>query len=148
MRPSYSLDELLPHRPPMQLIDEVVDFDAETLSLTAAFTVRPEWSGNWVAIEYMAQAAAALVGMADRLNNDEQPSRPGFLLGTRRLTLDLPLFRVGRRYLVHATKVFADDEAGSFECAICTEEGACVASAVLNAFRPHNIASFMESQRA
>ena len=147
MRPSFSLAEILPHRPPMVLIDEVVDFDEASRSLVAAVTVRERWCGNWVAIEYMAQAAAALAGLFDRLQDPTRPARPGFLLGTRRLALEIPAFEVGRRYLVRAVNEFADDEAASFSCTMTDEDGSPVATAILNAFRPRDIAGFLSEQR-
>jgi len=148
MRPSYSLAELLPHRPPMVLIDEIVDFDADARALTAAVTVREEWTGNWVAIEYMAQAAAALVGLFDRAEHATCPARPGFLLGTRRLTLELPRFEVGARYLVRVVNEFADAEAAAFVCTILSPAGETVATANLNAYRPADVAAFLDSQRS
>lgn len=147
MQQSYSVVDLIPHRPPMALIDEIVDLDIEARRLTAAFTVRPEWTGNWVAIEYMAQTAAALAGVFDRLENADRPARPGFLLGTRRLSLNLPRFELGARYLATASCEFADAEAASFACAILTEAGEEVASAILNAYRPRDVAAFLAKER-
>ena len=37
---SYRLEDLLPHRSPMILIDEIVDFDAVTNTLTTSVTVK------------------------------------------------------------------------------------------------------------
>lgn len=145
MRPSFSLAELLPHRPPMVLIDEVVDVDVERKSLIAAFVAKDEWSGNWVAIEYMAQTAAALAGYFDRLERADRPARPGFLLGTRKLELKLEKFSVGGRYRVRATNEFSDGEAASFACEIEDERGEVVATAMLNAYRPENVADFLKS---
>lgn len=143
MRPPYSVADLIPHRLPMALIDEIVDLDVEARSLTAAIVIRPEWTGNWVAIEYMAQTAAALAGAFDRLQGDEHPARPGFLLGTRRLTLDLPRFTVGERYLVTAHCEFSDSDAASFSCAIKNAAGDVLASAILNAYRPVDVVEFL-----
>lgn len=147
MQLSYSVADLIPHRLPMALIDEIVDLDIDARKLTAAFTVRDEWTGNWVAIEYMAQTAAALAGAFDRLENADKPARPGFLLGTRRLTLNLPAFERGARYLATASCEFADAEAASFACAIISPTGEEVASANLNAYRPADVSAFLATQR-
>lgn len=144
MRPSFSVLDLIPHRPPMVLIDEILDFNAETRSLTAAVDVKKEWQGNYVAIEYMAQTAAALAGYFDKLENAEKPARPGFLLGTRRLTLDLERFEVGKRYLVKAVNEFADSNSAAFTCTIEDSSGTVVATATLNAFRPDDIGTFLK----
>lgn len=143
---SSELEDLLPHRPPMTLIDEVVAFDVESRSLTAAVTARREWCENWVAIELMAQTAAALAGRFDRESGYQGPPRPGFLLGTRKLDLRIPRFEPGRRYLIKATNVFADSEAASFDCEI-TDAGEAVATATLNAYRPEDMSAFLAEQR-
>lgn len=144
---SYRLEDILPHRPPMRLIDEVVSFDEATRELVAASTIRKEWCENWAAIELMAQTAAALAGISDRLKGHDGPPRPGFLLGTRRLTFAIPAFEVGKRYLVTAKNVFGDDEAASFECSVRDGE-TVVARATLNAFRPKDVAAFLATQSA
>ena len=143
---SYRLEDFLPHRPPMVLIDEIVSFDKGSESLVAAVTAKREWCESWVAIEFMAQTAAALAGIADRESGYEGPARPGFLLGSRKLELNLERFEVGRRYLVKAACNFSDAEAASFDCSI--EDGdVTVARATLNAYRPEDVKSFMEEQR-
>lgn len=147
MRPSFSLAELLPHRPPMVLLDDLVDFDIGGRSLTAEFRARARWTGNWVAIEYMAQTAAALAGAFDRLADAARPARPGFLLGTRHLSLNLPQFEEDAIYRVKATCVFEDANAASFACEITDVAGRVVATAILNAFRPDDIAAFLEEMR-
>ncbi len=140
---SYPLEELVPHRQPMLLIDELLLFDAETKSLTAAVTIRPDWCESWVAIELMAQSAAALAGLMDKESGYTGVPRPGFLLGTRRLTLNLPRFEVGARYLVKATSIFNDHESASFACEILKDE-TLVAEATLNAYRPTDLAQFVQ----
>ena len=43
---SYRLEDLLPHRPPMVLLDEVLSVDEKERSLVASATIRPEWREN------------------------------------------------------------------------------------------------------
>ncbi|MGN0854482.1 MAG: hypothetical protein ACI4R9_03060 [Kiritimatiellia bacterium] len=143
---SLPLDDVLPHRKPMVLIDEIVSCDPAAGTLTAAVTVRREWCENWAAIEFMAQTAAALVGAADRAEGCTGPARPGFLLGTRRLDLDVARFDVGARYLITAVCVFSDATAASFDCAI-TRDGRTVAKALLNAYRPPDVREFLSERR-
>ena len=144
---SYRLEDLLPHRPPMVLLDEVVSVDEKARSIVASATIREEWRENWSAIELMAQAAAALAGIFDRVSGSGRPARPGFLLGTRRIRFEVPSFEVGRKYLVTAKDVFSDAESASFECTV-RDGDAVVASAVLNAYRPDDVASFLAGQRS
>ena len=110
---SYPVESLVPHRPPMSLLDEIVSCDMKEGTLSAAFSARREWAENWSAIEYMAQAAAALAGAADRAGGYEGPPKPGFLLGTRKMGLDFDRFEPGKRYIARARSVLIDEEAGS-----------------------------------
>ncbi len=143
---SYRLEDLLPHRPPMVLLDEIVSVDEKDRSLVATATIRKEWSENWSAIELMAQAAAALAGIFDRLSGMNGPARPGLLLGTRKLSFSVPSFEVGRTYTVTAKDVFSDAESASFECSV-RDGDAVLSQATLNAYRPADVDAFMASQR-
>ncbi len=130
----------------MVLIDAVESVDEADRSLVASATIRPEWSENWVAIELMAQASAALAGIFDRNGDPDAPARPGLLLGTRRLTLAASSFEVGRRYTVTARNVFNDAESACFECSVRDGEEV-LASATLNAYRPLDVGAFLSEQR-
>ena len=147
------MDELLPHRPPMVLIDAVESFDAGAKRLVARVTIGENqlfFDGkgvpNWVAIEYMAQTAAALVGYYDRHVAPGQPVRPGLLLGTRKLDLKLERFEAGRTYRIAAENAFCDSDAASFVCSIEDDTGATVATANLNAYRPPDMENFLKEQ--
>ncbi len=131
----------------MVLLDEIVSVDEADRSLVAMATIRKEWSENWSAIELMAQAAAALAGVFDRVSGSDRPARPGLLLGTRKITFAVPAFEVGRKYTVTAKDVFSDAESASFECTVCDGD-VVLASAVLNAYRPSDVDAFMASQHA
>ena len=139
---SYRLEDVLPHRPPMVLLDEIVSVDEKERSLVAHATIRREWSENWASIELMAQAAAALAGVFDRVSGSTRPARPGFLLGTRKIRLNVPAFEVGKTYVVTAKDVFSDAESASFECSV-RDGDAVVADAVLNAYRPNDVSAFL-----
>ena len=132
---SCPLEEILPHRPPMVLIDRVTAFDLSARTLTASVCVKEEWRGNWVAIEYMAQTAAALVGLVDKAENRPNVGRPGFLLGTRSLKLAIPEFEVGKTYAVQVHTEFEDDASASFSCVI-KDGDTDVATAIISAYRP------------
>ena len=147
------LDELLPHRPPMVLIDAVESFDAEAKRLVARVTINARqlfFDGqgvpNWAAIEYMAQTAAALVGYYDKHVAPNQPARPGLLLGTRKLDLKLAHFEAGKTYRIVAENAFNDSDAASFVCRIEDEAGTTVATANLNAYRPPDMEQFLKEQ--
>ena len=135
---SLKVEDLIPHRPPMVLIDAVESVDLQSRTLVASFTARDEWSGNWFALEYMAQAAAALAGVFDR-EAGEAAGRPGFLLGTRRLALGIARFVPGVKYMVKVVREYEDGDSAAFSCEIReagedSQSGNC--SATLTAYRP------------
>lgn len=152
------VEELLPHRPPMVLLDEVESFDLQAKVLTARVTITPKqffyFTGNdneagvpnWVAIEYMAQTSAVLAGCHDKYLSPDAPVRPGLLLGTRRLNLNLRNFELNKTYRVTASTAFWDADAAAFECTIRDEADNVVATATLNAYRPPNLGNFLKEQ--
>ena len=131
--------ELLPHRPPMVLIDEVVAADEAAERATARVRLTPSSpfveDGSvdaLVGVEYMAQTIGAFVGYVSRLHG--QPILVGFLVGIREARFLLPSYRVGDVLDVHVRRVWGDDNAGSFECSI-ERGGETVATAQLQVFR-------------
>lgn len=95
-----------------------------------------------VALEYMAQAMALVVGRARRRRG--LPPKVGFVLGSRRLETLVPCFRNGLRYRVRAVCTYEDESFGSFDCAVTGPDGACVAQATLTAFQPDGEMDFQE----
>ena len=152
---TWPLDDLLPHRAPMVFLDGVESFDFAARSLTATVLITPDHVlysptlggvPNWAAIEFMAQAAAALAGCFDKECDPTQPARPGLLLGTRRLDLRIESFAAGRTYRVTATNTFWDNETAAFACTVVDDAGTIVAEAALNAFRPPDFGTFIKEQ--
>lgn len=145
------LETLLPHRAPMILIDRVLAYDVQAKRADVEVTIGPGqvfFDGTGVpahvAIEYMAQAAAALVGLNDLASGTEP--RPGLLLGTRKLELNLDHFADGETYRITAHCEFEDAEAAAFACAIADAAGKTVATATLSAYRPPDMAAFLKEQ--
>ena len=82
----YRVEELVPHRGPMCLLDDIVDYGEDWLRATV--TPRPgatfaaaDGVPAWVGIEYMAQAASAFGGI-EQVQRGERPSI-GLLIGAR-----------------------------------------------------------------
>jgi predicted hotdog family 3-hydroxylacyl-ACP dehydratase len=129
--------DLIPHSGCMVLLDRIVDYDDQ--GLTAELVVRndgllgddkavPAWAG----IEYMAQAIAAYAGvMAKRVN---EPIRLGFLLGTRRYSSNVAVFKVGAILTIRVEKIMQDDDLGVFDCQILGEGVEVTAN--LNVYQP------------
>jgi predicted hotdog family 3-hydroxylacyl-ACP dehydratase len=116
-----SIAALLPHRPPMILLDEAIAWDGACL--TAAVTIRRsslfcETDGvpGYVGIEYMAQTCAAFAG-AEALAAGK-PVRIGYLLGTRAYRIDQPWFRIGDRLTILVAPIYRDEAMGNFDCSI------------------------------
>ena len=129
--------ELLPHDPPMVLLDRAISFEDATL--VAEVDVRADsilCQGNsvpaWVGIEYMAQAVAAHAGCQARL--DGKPPSIGYLLGTRSYKCSLAAFPVGETLQVHIESLYVEMGLGAFACRI--DMGETVASATINVYQP------------
>jgi predicted hotdog family 3-hydroxylacyl-ACP dehydratase len=138
----YLIEDTLPHRPPMVLIDEIVA--REPGRITVAVTVRPEalffQRGRGmpvhVALEWMAQACAAYGG-ANARDAGGTP-RIGFLLGTRDFCAIRSWFSEGERFEVKAVLDFHDDELASFSCEVSDRNGQSEARASLTVFHPRD----------
>lgn len=133
-----SLADLLPHRPPMVLLDELVEHAPGRARCRVRLRPDAPFMENGrvravVAIEYMGQAAAACAGLAAREGG--RPPAPGLLLGTRELTLAVGHFEAGDELEVEAEHLAEDDRISSFRCAV-RRAGATVAEAVLTVYLP------------
>lgn len=147
MRPcSYPIVELLPHKPPMVLLDRVRGWDDGELE--AEIEIRPglpfhrpgEGVPAHVGIEYMAQACGAYVGLEAK--SAAQPVRIGFLLGTRAYHAQTAYFRDGERLSVQVRQVLRETEIGVFDCRIaCSDDER--ATARLNLYQPLDAAAVL-----
>lgn len=147
-----SIEELLPHRGPMLLIDRVVSADAERLSAQAR--VDPNaWYANadgdmpaWIGVELMAQAIAAFVGLEQRCQG--KPIKIGFLLGTRKYSCAVPTFARDAVLDITACLVYREASGlGAFDCHIDLKGGR-VADATIKVFEPDDPARFMKDEPA
>lgn len=142
----FSLDELIVHRPPMRMIDEIISIsDTEAVAAVAVgsrniFVDSSHGLPAYCGIEMMAQTIAAIDGLRN-LNKHLQP-RIGFLLGSRKYTPKVAYFAVDTQLLIHVKMVFSDGQMFSFEGAI-EVLGDEIAHATLNVFSPHNPEAFL-----
>jgi predicted hotdog family 3-hydroxylacyl-ACP dehydratase len=149
LRPcAYPVSRLVPQASPMVLIDEVLGWNPD--QIVAALTVRRNspfvenrGAPAHVALEWMAQSCAALVGI--RAIEEQQPVRIGFILGTRAFFASLPWFKIGDRLVVTATCTFNDGEMAQFDCRVERESESC-ATARLTVFQPRDLAAVLKSQ--
>ena len=149
--PCYPIEDTVPHRPPMVLIDEIVA--RESGRIATAVTVRPDElffrPGQGlpvhVALEWMAQTCAAYGG-AEARDAGGTP-RIGFLLGTRDFRATRSWLSEGERFEITAVLDFHDDELASFSCGVTdARNGQSVASASLTVFHPRDARSVISGE--
>lgn len=136
----------------MVLLDEIVahDADSTTCRVRVGFGVPfADDCGDvpaYVALEYMAQTAAAHSGLVSCARGE--PIRVGYLLGSRRVDLHVDHFRAGQQLSVVAVQVWSDGVLGSFACEVRDAgNGAALAQCVLNAMSPADPDSTRDGDR-
>ncbi len=134
--------ELLPHDPPMVLLDRVVNYTEAGLIAEVDISDETMFCSDggvpgWVGIEYMAQAVAAHAGYKARL--DGGSPEIGYLLGTRAYKSTISHFPVGATLRVHIEALFVEVGLGAFECRIDMAD--TVATAKINVYQPKGEAS-------
>lgn len=148
----YPIAELLPHRPPMVMIKSVIGFslensEVETLPDVSESNVfyRHELGGvpACAALEFMAQTIGCFAGLAGKAADPNFKQGIGFVLGSRKLELNIDKFDPNTRYTVKAVKCFFDDEMASFDCSVYDANRNTVASGLVNVFRPKNTEDFI-----
>lgn len=142
------IEELLPHRGTMLLLDRMSAFTAESGS--AEYTPRrDEWYVDaegqmpaWIGIELMAQTIAAHVGLLRR--HEAAPTKQGALLGTRSYRSTLPAFCPDETLRIEATLVYRDESGlGAYDCAIVRGDET-VATATLKVYEPDDFQTFLQ----
>jgi predicted hotdog family 3-hydroxylacyl-ACP dehydratase len=133
------VSDFLPHKPPMLLIDRILDWGDDHLTAEVHINSESMFLDEhnnvpaWVGIEYMAQTVAALAGV--RAYIADAPSPVGLLLGARKYLSEVDHFKNGERLVVTVESVYEDEGGlGSFDCEICTDN--VLASARINTFQP------------
>jgi predicted hotdog family 3-hydroxylacyl-ACP dehydratase len=115
------LVELVPHKPPMVLLDRVLSYSTDFVACEVEIGPASPFVSDGrvpavVAMEYMAQCVAVFAGLAARENG--QPPRIGFLLGSRDLQFAVDEFRTGDRLTVEARRTWGESDLGSFACQV------------------------------
>jgi predicted hotdog family 3-hydroxylacyl-ACP dehydratase len=153
MTEPWTLEQLLPHRAPMLLLDELIhcDDDGSEVALSihphsAFFDAGLGGVPAWVGIEYMAQAVATWSGFQQL--SAGQPVTIGFLLGSRRYQSQRPVFQNGERLVVTAKARYVEPGAlAAFDCCITDAGGELLAEATINAFRPNDPQQFVRQAK-
>jgi len=135
------LFELLPHRQPMLLINDIVNVDQSTSSAItyidaeAPFFEKGKGVPAYIGLEYMGQTAALIAGY--QLKHDLVDPHLGFLLGTRSFKSTVDYFEVDGTLIIECKeKAVVGDSLATFDCKIRYQENDVVlAAANLSVFR-------------
>ena len=142
----YRVEDLVPHRGPMSLLDSIDDYGADWLR--ASVTTRrsslfamEEGIPSWLAIEYMAQAASAFGGI-EQVQRGETPSI-GLLIGSRYYCAVRHSIPFDTRLDVLATIAMRDaEDFAAYDCTV-SADGAVLAECTLKAYRPRDLAPLL-----
>ncbi len=125
---------LVPHRPPMLLLDELVSHEGRTIVCRA--TIRDDHLfledgavPALVAVELFAQTAAALVGLLAPAGGPSMQS--GALLGSREVRLHTDALRVGDVVDVRCTEAWTIGPAAQIDC-VLLRAGEAIAEGSIN----------------
>ena len=141
------LEQLLPYRPPMILLDRMIDATdrgsmCEVTIGPQTLFIEPAGVPAFVGLEYMAQAVAAYAGYKSFLA--DAPRAVGFLLGTPQLKTYCQFFDSGQTLQIQATHVWGDHELMQFRCTIHDAlTGKLLQQADLHVFKPQDLHAFL-----
>jgi predicted hotdog family 3-hydroxylacyl-ACP dehydratase len=142
----YRVDQLVPHRGRMSLLDSIDDYGEDWLRANLTTRpggnfCRPDGVPGWVGIEYMAQAASAFGGI-EQVQRGDVPSI-GLLIGARYYRCMIDLIPFGTRLEVLAKIALRDsDDFAAYDCTL-TAAGARIAECTLKAYRPRELATLL-----
>jgi predicted hotdog family 3-hydroxylacyl-ACP dehydratase len=143
--PFPALAELLPHAAPAILLDRVLAGSASGLVAEVSIGPATPWRLDagvpvHVAIEYMAQACAAFVGLEAHTAGGRP--RIGLLLGTRDFRAERAWLSDGEVLEVSVALVFRDEQMGVFDASV-SSGGAPVCRAQLTVVQPEDLAAVL-----
>ncbi|OKH88373.1 hypothetical protein LF95_17320 [Thalassospira sp. TSL5-1] len=137
------MEKLVPHARPMLLIDRILAADDTSLKAAvhidenSMFYDAANGVPSYVGIEYIAQTVSAYSGwrawQASKTGNSEP--RIGYLLGTRKMTLQDDFFKPGDHLTIDVENIFEDGEMGVFDGTVC-RDGQIIVSARINVYQP------------
>jgi predicted hotdog family 3-hydroxylacyl-ACP dehydratase len=143
---TYRVEELVPHRGPMKLLDTIEAYGEDWLraSVTPVAGARFATASGvpaWVGIEYMAQTASAFAGI-EQVQCGAQPTI-GLLIGARYYRCMQDSFSFGQPLTVIAKLALRDaEDFAAYDCRI-ELAGRGIAECTLKAYRPHDIGTLL-----
>ncbi|GGO65896.1 MULTISPECIES: ApeP family dehydratase [Bowmanella] len=144
----YQIEDLIPHRPPMVLIDAMVAYDEQHAKCRVCIHPQVNFFDSalngvpaHVGMEYMAQTIAAFAGAQAR--DAGEPISVGFLLGSRKYECLHSHFANGTELLVSVEQLHREASGlGVFDCRI-EAAGMVLAQAKINVFQPENASQYV-----
>jgi predicted hotdog family 3-hydroxylacyl-ACP dehydratase len=132
------IEALLPHRPPMRLVQKVAALDEYRIeTVSVASDSWPTAEGGHIRslllIELIAQSAAALQGWRER---DKGPGKGGLLVGVRDSRFNRSRIPVGARLHCHVTISHGVESYCAFDGRVTDEMGEEIMTASVQAYRP------------
>ena len=140
--------DLVPHKPPMLLVDEVIAHSADGIVTRTQVTednpffMPGRGLPSYVTFEIMAQSISAHDGESRRLEG--LGPAIGLLLGCRKFTVTRDWLHAGESLETEAVPLLHDGELRSFECVVLTAAGAEVSRGAINVFRPSDPDAYFE----
>jgi predicted hotdog family 3-hydroxylacyl-ACP dehydratase len=143
----YRVEDLVPHRGAMSLLDSIEGYGEDWLS--AGLTLHPQSTfaspagvPGWIGVEYMAQAASAFAGI-EQVQRGELPSI-GLLIGTRYYRCMLDTIPLRTPLQVFAKVAIRDSEDfAAYECTLSAGERR-IAECTLKAYRPRDLGVLLQ----
>lgn len=132
--PFPDVAELLPHGPPMRLVDGIVETVPDGIVCRTRIGddfvfLRGDEVDVVVTIELVAQTIGCYAGLRDHAEG--KPSRPGLLVGCRTARFVAPCLRRGDDLLIRVTSQWVRESVASFTGEV-TRDGQLVASVELS----------------
>lgn len=149
---SFSIADLLPHKPPMILIEQIESFDLPSMQCTCSLQIKESscfyTTGKgvpaYVGVEYMAQTVGVLSGLKQR-HHGSAPIQLGFLLGFDLHELRCDWFTLGTPLHISISHEWGEQNimqvSGSIHHATTNE---LLARGYMNVFSPENPDVFLQ----
>lgn len=139
--PYPAIELLLPHRPPMLLLDDIASADVDgitcrarvaadvsaTAPVAGTIPARPIWT-----VELMAQACAAWLGLGAYRRGE--PIAGGWLVGVRDMVVHVDTLPCATGLTIRARHGFGGERLASFECEV-SQGALTLGRATLNVLR-------------
>jgi predicted hotdog family 3-hydroxylacyl-ACP dehydratase len=141
--------QYLPHKEPMVLLSGFDESSVTETGLTAFVDIKDRdlffdaaagGVPGCVALEYMAQTVACFAGVCAA--KEHKPPLIGLVLGSRRLDIHVPFFKLGVRYTITSKLLFTDEAFASFDVSVNAPDGSVAAQCILSCYQPETGLAF------